>query len=905
MLAKPNQTLVGHSLDVLCVLDALMAHDGSRVTAICERFGLDEARFRRALRLAALVHDCGKAHRSFQERMRDAKTEGRKQTHALPSCILFTQLLGSNARDPFGLDLEETAAALAILAHHSQLHDGAFCSKRSQQPIFRLIRGALAPFVALCEERIGMEPEEGWAKVFGNDRLLVRRWTKRWYLPLIKRLDRLEAGGLARVKGAYSTALSLLTAADSLASQLAGEAEDGEQEDAADDAQNAHEGARTIHGSLFERFDRSALWASPDLFFDWEAPFALNDLQRAVSARTSTRLLVKWPCGGGKTLAALLFAMNHIRAGRANRIVFALPTQTTSNNMRIMLDEVYGFPASSVSLYHSNAYLAYEYYDRKRKSEGGGASGGEGASGTVSDAADDAAAGEAISDAIDIRDEIWKGRLYLNRITITTVDHLLLSLCHGFKYADRALGNLLDAVVIFDELHYYQQHTIGLIHEAFGLFRSLGVPSMVMSATVPSDLETLFGNTPSVGSPPYHEDGPPSAGGEEATEHGTEEATERDMERDTKRDATLLDADAVWSATPFSLIKEPDPLLSEGELHPRGADVLTELICDSDARRQIVILNTVGGANAVYEHLRPLREAGYRVLLYHSQFIRAHRMQKEDELAALFSRDRGGGSAGSASDAQKIVLVCTQVAEISLDISADEMYTQLAPMDALIQRAGRLHRRGNGTTPEECTVAGCQCEGLPAAHQFRLHIFPLDWDDDHSYLPYARNADEDRFLRRSWDTLEEGPFSARRGGQWLDTIYGDAFTSKGPSYLLRDSFASDLIFGLRPQERYGAEEEDIQSGKLVIRPTSYQRYEVTPCKYESELELVTLWNGQLVPSPSNAQYGLLVPQGRFWAMFEGGLIRGNEQYMRLIVDCDYSYEEGLVPERVQRSSGVI
>jgi CRISPR/Cas system-associated endonuclease/helicase Cas3 len=54
------------------------------------------------------------------------------------------------------------------------------------------------------------------------------------------------------------------------------------------------------------------------------------------------------------------------------------------------------------------------------------------------------------------------------------------------------------------------------------------------------------------------------------------------------------------------------------------------------------------------------------------------------------------------------ILVATQICELSLDISADMQLTDLAPIDALSQRGGRLHRNGTVPRPEKCGCKRCR-----------------------------------------------------------------------------------------------------------------------------------------------------------------------------------------------------
>jgi CRISPR-associated endonuclease/helicase Cas3 len=97
----------------------------------------------------------------------------------------------------------------------------------------------------------------------------------------------------------------------------------------------------------------------------------------------------------------------------------------------------------------------------------------------------------------------------------------------------------------------------------------------------------------------------------------------------------------------------------------------------------LVICNTVVGAQTEFERLK--REfPSVKALLLHSRFRRLDRNRLEEELTQEFDNPQKPGPC---------VVVSTQVVEVSLDISFDRMITEAAPLDALIQRFGRVNRR--------------------------------------------------------------------------------------------------------------------------------------------------------------------------------------------------------------------
>lgn len=109
--------------------------------------------------------------------------------------------------------------------------------------------------------------------------------------------------------------------------------------------------------------------------------------------------------------------------------------------------------------------------------------------------------------------------------------------------------------------------------------------------------------------------------------------------------------------------------------------------------RSIVILNTVTRAQNIYEEMaKRLEGSNTNVFLLHSRFYSEDRKKAEDKLKDWF---------GKEATKTNVILVTTQVVEAGIDISADNLHTELAPLNSIIQRAGRCARyegeRGTGT----------------------------------------------------------------------------------------------------------------------------------------------------------------------------------------------------------------
>jgi len=109
--------------------------------------------------------------------------------------------------------------------------------------------------------------------------------------------------------------------------------------------------------------------------------------------------------------------------------------------------------------------------------------------------------------------------------------------------------------------------------------------------------------------------------------------------------------------------------------------------------RMAIVCNTVEKSQKVFEKLQNLLSElnlKLNIELLHSRFIYKHRCEKEDRI------DRW------IREKKSFILVATQVVEVSLDISFDFMVTECAPLEALVQRFGRVNRYKNKT--EEINV---------------------------------------------------------------------------------------------------------------------------------------------------------------------------------------------------------
>jgi len=132
-----------------------------------------------------------------------------------------------------------------------------------------------------------------------------------------------------------------------------------------------------------------------------------------------------------------------------------------------------------------------------------------------------------------------------------------------------------------------------------------------------------------------------------------------------------------------------------------------------------VVCNTVDRSIEVYKYLRDnLQET--ECLLFHARTLKMWRREREEEVLRKFGKvnRQADGTYLNPDRPKRAVLVATQVIEQSLDLDFDLMVSEIAPIDLLLQRAGRLHRhkrpRPQGLeSPQFVVLCVANRDGLP------------------------------------------------------------------------------------------------------------------------------------------------------------------------------------------------
>lgn len=106
-------------------------------------------------------------------------------------------------------------------------------------------------------------------------------------------------------------------------------------------------------------------------------------------------------------------------------------------------------------------------------------------------------------------------------------------------------------------------------------------------------------------------------------------------------------------------------------------------IVGNHKERTIAIVNSVSRAQSLFREVKQKKSTATALLLLHSRFYPDDRQRWESQLEDYF---------GPQASKQDVILISTQVVEAGIDISADTLLTEIAPLNSLLQRAGRVAR---------------------------------------------------------------------------------------------------------------------------------------------------------------------------------------------------------------------
>lgn len=399
--------------------------------------------------------------------------------------------------------------------------------------------------------------------------------------------------------------------------------------------------------------------------------FQLDVVAAAEKMVTPGLLIVEAPMGEGKTEAALAAAEVLARRFEADGVFVGMPTQATSDPMfsRIRKWVARIDPDVPVALLHGRSRFNPEWAKLRRTTRFGDVSGDEyGMGDPYTETAPDSC---CTMDARAVAEWfLGNKRGLLSPIAIGTVDHLLYAATRTRHVMLRHAG-LAGRVVILDEVHAYDVYMTQFLNEALRWLAEARVPVILLSATLsPAQRADLLhayaqGTTKDC----YVSMDIPSASGYPRTTALTSSEGRVDV--------------AVTASEPWQAARrvQVDLLPEREDFDPAE---LANAVLDTVryGGRALVVCNTVDRAQAVYRLIR--EELGKDAALLHARLTATARAERTDRLVNCLGPD--------VERPDRMVIVATQVAEQSFDIDVDVLFSDLAPIDLLLQRIGRMHR---------------------------------------------------------------------------------------------------------------------------------------------------------------------------------------------------------------------
>ena len=520
--------------------------------------------------------------------------------------------------------------------------------------------------------------------------------------------------------------------------------------------------------------------------------------------------------GSGKTEAALMLAHRLMRDGRAEGLYVALPTMATSNAMFDRLAPTHrhlfaAAPAPSISLAHSARWFHEGF-------RGAALNAGRDEAPYSKTGDQDSETTASAACAAWIADD--RRKAFLADIGSGTIDQAMLAVLPS-RFQALRLHGLMRRVLVLDEVHAYDAYMARELEAMLEFQAGLGGSAILLSATLPLDFrERLVRAFARV----------LGAGGREAPA-----PCARAFPLATVR-ARGIDASAKVDGQrgrarclPIRFVSSP---VEAVEIVHRAAN---------DGHAALYIRNTVDDAVWAFRRLAESR-LDRRPLLFHARFALVDRLAIERRVTGTF------GKHSSPDERRGQILVATQVVEQSLDLDFDVIVSDLAPIDLLMQRAGRLwrHAREERRGSPELVVVGPEAEQDADKDWFR-RTFPRA---SYVYQDHARLwLTADVLLRRG---CIETPGDARG---LIEAVYGDGADERVPTGLMTVALDAE---GRRGAERSVATTNVLKFPHGYVAGDSWASECRTPTRLNDHprvtLRLAGLHGSQVVPYPHMAPH---------------------------------------------------
>ncbi len=428
-----------------------------------------------------------------------------------------------------------------------------------------------------------------------------------------------------------------------------------------------------------------------ELFPAIESPSPLQAWASGVPLENGAQLyMLEDVTGAGKTEAAIVLAHRLMSTGCADGFFIGLPTMATANAMYGRIAQVYA------RLFAGNASLVLAHGQRNLVEAF--------ADSVVPDGPPDTDPAQ-IDDTATARCAAWLAdhnkRALLAPAGVGTIDQALLAVLHSKHQSLRLLG-LFRKVLVVDEVHACDAYMQGVLETLLEFHARAGGSVILLSAALPGRMKQALLDA---------------------------------FARGRNEDAPVLQTDfltafpliTAWSAhAPERRLEAPIATRPNvrRQLVVRYVSEQADVIAGIDAalaagRCVCWMRNTVADAldaHALFKERLP----DEKLTLFHARFTLHDRLRTEGKVLECFGKN------STPEQRTGRLVIATQVAEQSLDADWDMVVSDLAPIDRLIQRAGRLQRHPRDAEGRRRSAS----DELDQRGQPCLWVFGPAWTDD-------------------------------------------------------------------------------------------------------------------------------------------------------------------------------
>ncbi len=738
--------LVYHSLDVAAVGDQLLEHAPEIRHRLSSLLQLSDDQTRRWMRFFLALHDCGKFTDSFQNLRSDILLTLQQRTSACeypqrhdtlgywlwyavikPECIKTGMLKAGSARQPSAQEEAIDFWWRAVTGHHGQPPESA--QHFLPRDVWNEPQDSLAVIQFIHAMRKLFDLDESQFPQLNPDAMRKASW---WIAGFTVLCDWL--GSSRRSDEFVEQIMSL----------------DTYWRQAKDWAQQVIERNEILPAQVATQQTISSLFPS-----SLKGKITLTPLQQAAQASALGRepqlFILEDVTGAGKTEAAMILLQKLMASGQSDGFYFGLPSMATANAMYQRMAQVYRsfFSAQtepSLVLAHSASSLNdhyrqsfSDYHSDETREQGDGTQ-------TAS-----AHCSQWLTDN--------RKKALLAEVGIGTIDQALLAVLPSRHQSLRLYG-LLGKTLIVDEVHACDAYMNALLCQLLKAHSMAGGSAILLSATLPQhQRQQLVGafqsgrNQPTQALQKTALDQYPLMTKVSANDLSETRVATRDSAKRTVLIETIDHPDLVYQTI--------DSALQQGHC-----------VC--------WIRNTVNDARSAFNYIQQ-HYPDHPIQLFHARFAMGDRMKKENDVLHRF------GVASDAALRRGQLLIATQVVEQSLDLDFDLMVSDLAPIDLLIQRAGRLCRHQRDAQGNRVETADKR--GLP---KLIIHCPPWQDEPDADWLKSAMPGTAavyqtmDGMLWRGLKLLrEKGEFSMPQDARRLiEGVYSEQALDDLPQGLL-------------------------------------------------------------------------------------------------------------------------